>query len=362
MKRTRFRSSPVSDGLCPALTFYDTPPMGAQEVFPMASRLRRRKRSPWAVTLLLLLVLIALCYAVVRVYFRAPDQKPADDSVMIQRVNGPAVSETLSDEEAAALRSHYERKPGFYTILVSGADDENGGTDTNILVAVDTENGCVFGASIARDTKAQINGKHHKINFAYNAGGMELLAETVSGQLGIPVDYTVLVDLRAFQALVDAVNGVDFYIPIDMDYEDPYQNLSIHFSKGMRHLNGAEALKVVRCRNGYASQDIGRMQTQQDFLKAVAKKMLTPASLTRLDQFCKIFLEYVETDLNAGNLVWLGTQVIGMGADAIEFATLPGDWKSPYIYLNQEEVLAMVNQHLNPYTEDRTMEDLNILT
>ncbi len=327
----------------------------------MASRLRRRKRSPWLVTLLLLFILIGLCYAVVRVYFRAPDQKTGDVT-MIQRVNTPAVSEDLSNEEAEALRSHYERKPGFFTILVSGADDENGGTDTNILVAVDTENHYVFGASIARDTKSLINGKLHKINFAYNAGGMELLADTVSEQLGIPVDYTVLVDLKAFQALVDAVDGVDFYIPVDMHYEDPYQDLSIHFSKGMRHLNGAEALKVVRCRNGYASQDIGRMQTQQDFLKAVAKKMLTPASLTRLDQFCKIFLQYVETDLNAGNLVWLGTQVIGMGADSISFATLPGDWKSPYIYLNQEEVLTMVNQYLNPYTEDRTPEDLNILT
>jgi len=174
------------------------------------------------------------------------------------------------------------------------------------------------------------------------------------------VDYTVLVNLKAFQALVDAIDGVDFYIPINMDYEDPYQNLSIHFSKGMRHLTGAEALKVVRFREGYASQDIGRMQTQQDFLKAVAKKMLTPASLTKLDDFCKIFAQYVKTDLTVGNLAWLGSEVIGMGAESIQFSTLPGEWKSPYIYLDQEEVLALVNQYLNPYTEDRTAEDLNI--
>ena len=327
----------------------------------MASRLRRKKRSSWAVPLLLLFILIGLCYAVVRVYFRAPDQKDGG-SVMIQRVTTPAISEDLSDEEAEALRSHYERKPGFWTILVSGRDDDNGGTDTNILVAVDTENGYVFGASIARDTKALINGKNHKINFAYNAGGMETLADTVSDQLGIPVDYTVLVDLRAFQALVDAVGGVDFYIPVDMDYEDPYQNLSIHFSKGMRHLTGAEALKVVRFREGYASQDIGRMHTQQDFLKAVAKKLMTPESLLHLDDYCKIFVEYVETDLTVGNLAWMGAAVAGMGMENLEFATLPGDWKSPYIYLNGEEVLAMVNQYLNPYTEDRTAEDLNILT
>ena len=130
----------------------------------------------------------------------------------------------------------------------------------------------------------------------------------------------------------------------------------------MRHLTGAEALKVVRCREGYASQDIGRMHTQQEFLKAVAKKLMTPESLLRLDDYCKIFVDYVKTDLTVGNLAWMGGQVAAMGMDSIEFATLPGDWKSPYIYLNQEEVLAMVNEHLNPYVEDRTAEDLNILT
>ena len=161
---------------------------------------------------------------------------------------------------------------------------------------------------------------------------------------------------------MDAVGGVDFYIPVDMNYEDPYQNLSIHFSKGMRHLTGAEALKVVRCRSAYASQDIGRMQTQQDFLKAVAKKMLSPASLTKLDDYCNIFVEYVDTELTVGNLGWMGAQVAAMGMDNIEFATLPGEWHDPYIYLDQEEVLTMVNEHLNPYTEDRTPEDLNILT
>ncbi|MEY8386891.1 LCP family protein [Oscillospiraceae bacterium 38-13] len=330
----------------------------------MPSRVRRRKRKPWKVTLLLFLVLIALCYATARVYFRAPEQR-ADEPVIIQPVNSPAASGDVSDEEAEALRSHYERKPGFYTILVSGVDDGNGGSDTNILVAVDAENDYIYGVSIPRDTKAVINGKNRKINFAYNSGGMERMAETVSEQLGIPVDYTVLVRLKGFQALVDAIGGVDFYIPVDMYYDDPYQDLSIHFSKGMRHLNGAEALKVVRFRHnndgtGYGSEDIGRMQTQQDFLKTVAKQTLTVGNITKLDKFMKIFQQYVETDLNVGNLVWLGGEAIGMGAENIDFCTLPGEWKSPYIYLNQEEVLTLVNERLNPYVEDRTAEDLNI--
>ena len=68
-----------------------------------------------------------------------------------------------------------------------GVDDGNGGSDTNILVAVDAENGKIHGVSIPRDTKAVIAGKNRKINFAYNSGGASLLAETVGTQLGIPL-------------------------------------------------------------------------------------------------------------------------------------------------------------------------------
>lgn len=106
----------------------------------------------------------------------------------------------------------------------------------------------------------------------------------MSEQLGIPVDYTVSVNLKGFTALVDAIGGVDFDVPINMDYDDPIQNLSIHFKKGVQHLSGADALRVVRFRHnndgsGYGSEDLGRMATQQKFLKAVAKKMLSAGNI-----------------------------------------------------------------------------------
>ena len=227
----------------------------------MANKRRRRRRkrsSHLGRNLLFVFILFSAIAATVKIALQPPEQKVDEPSVAL-----PVDNPNLSQEEAEALRSHYERKPSFYTILVSGVDDGNGGSDTNILLAVDAANDYIYGVSIPRDTKASINGKNRKINFAYNSGGMKLLSETISHQLGIPVDYTVLVDLRGFEALVDAIGGVDFYIPVNMNYDDPYQNLSIHFSKGMRHLNGAEALKVVRFRHnndgtGYGSEDIGR--------------------------------------------------------------------------------------------------------
>lgn len=335
----------------------------------MSRRVRRRQRKQphtLQVFLIIVLVLLTACVLVKAFFLKAPEQKAAE--LPAQSAASDTDSQQSPEEQAAqeALRSHLERKGGFYTILVSGVDDDNGGSDTNILMAVDTVNGYVYGASIPRDSKAIIGGKAHKINYAYNKGGTELLASTVSEQLGIPVDYTVCVNLQGFTALVDAIGGVDFEVPINMDYDDPIQGLSIHFKKGMQHLSGADALRVVRFRHnndgtGYGSEDLGRMQTQQKFLKAVAKKMFSFENLiSNPRKYAEIFGQYVDTDLSVTDLAWFGMQVLGMGVDKIDFSTLPNEWKSPYIYLDPDETLALVNTYLNPYVEDRTAEDLNI--
>ena len=64
---------------------------------------------------------------------------------------------------------------------------------------------------------------------------------------------------------------------------------------------------------------------------------------------------HVKTDLEVGELAWLGQEAFTVGADNIDFSTLPGEWKSPYIYLNADEVLKIVNEHLNPYVENRVL-------
>ena len=329
----------------------------------MAKRTRRRRRS-WSRLLLLAVFVAAALYAGYFCLFRPPEI-PADSADETETL---AAQETVQeDPEEAAKAAHLERKPYFYTILLSGSDDGNGNSDTNILVAVDATNGYIHGVSIARDTKAVWGGKNHKINAAFGAGGAEKLAEVIGGQLGIPVDFTVSVDLQGFEALVNAIDGVDFNVPISMNYDDPYQDLHIHFNAGMQHLTGEEAMEVVRFRHnndgsGYGSEDIGRMQTQQAFLKAVAQQTLTPANLDKLDDLVKIFQEYVETDLTLGNLLWLGKEAISMGTENITFSTLPGEWNSSdyFVHLDPEATLEVVNQYLNPYVEDRTMEDLNI--
>ena len=333
----------------------------------MAKRTRRRRRS-WSRLLLLVVFVAAALYAGYFCLFRPPEV-PAE-TTRPDEAEEVSAEDTAQDAEVLAQAAHLERKPYFYTILVSGVDDHNGGSDTNILVAVDAENDYIYGVSIPRDTKAVINGKNHKINFAYNSGGTALLAETISQQLGIPVDFTVTVDLDGFAALVNAIGGVDFEVPISMNYDDPYQDLHIHFSAGMQHLSGAEALKVVRFRHnndGSGYTDTGRAEMHRQMLVALAKKVVSWNSIPKVTAFVELFQTYVKTDLSASDMLFFATQAMGVDfSSGITQGELTGRGdgvvgNSKWCYVFQpEDILPTLNEQLNPYTRDLTADDLDL--
>lgn len=273
---------------------------------------------------------------------------------------------------AQAALSARVRKERFHTILLGGLDDENGGSDTNILLAVDAKNGIINVLSLPRDTLLNVSWSVKKLNNAYHHGGFAQTMTEVSRLLGIPVDHYITVDLRAFVELVDAIDGVDFDVPVDMNYDDPAQNLHIHFSKGPQHLNGQQALEVVRWRQnndgtGYATADIGRIGTQQAFLRAAAQQTLRPSNWDKVGTMAEIVQKWVKTDLELANLIWLGEQALTVGSDNISFYTLPGDGAGyykggSYYVLEPDAVVELVNSCFNPYQEDLTLDDMYILT
>lgn len=329
---------------------------------------RKRKQSGSrgervVVTLLSLLFLTVAVVATVKYVVRAPE--PVTDSEDQQTQQDG----TAEDSDAIQTISNgRERKSKYcYNILLYGVDNDAGGSDTNMLMRFDAVNKTVDVVSLPRDTLMS-NG--HKLNSSYNNGGTEKLRSNIEDMLGVPVDFYVSVDLKGFIALIDQIGGVEFDVPEDMDYDDPYQDLHIHFKKGLQHLSGQQSMEVVRFRHnndntGYGGrQDLGRIGTQQAFLKTVAQKLM---KLENVPAMAETFLKYVKTDLTLGNLMWLANQALSMGGmDAISFATLPGDgagwYKGMSVYaLDPEQVLEMTNSMLNPYATDITADDQNIL-
>ena len=243
------------------------------------------------------------------------------------------------------------RRPGVYTCLLLGVADK-GGSDTIMLGVFDTERKTASLTSIPRDTVASYNGSNIKINAAYSYGGAEGVRRCVQEMLAVPVDYYVTVNFRAFQDIVNEIGGVYFDVPPGMDYDDPTQNLHIHLAPGYQKLYGEDALKLVRCRSAYASQDIGRAATQRAFLAALVKQTITLSNVTKVTSLINILNTYVKSDMSLSNMVYFGTQAIGMDLDtALASAVLSTNWVSPYIVPGEDEVLALVNS-LGIYEEE----------
>ena len=232
-------------------------------------------------------------------------------------------------------------KPGKpFNVLILGVDigtvgSKNGPkrSDTMIIVHYDPNSSEMSMVSIPRDTKVTINGSVEKINAANAYGGTELAVKTVEDLLDIDINYFVEINYEGFRKIIDAMGGIDVVIPYNMNYDDPAQNLHIHFTKGQSvHLNGQKAEEFVRWRknnngSGYAEGDLGRIQTQQDFMIKVIEKLKSPSTVLKLPYIMKILPEYVDTNMEPMTMLGLSKDLPKINASSIQKYTLQGDPK-----------------------------------
>ena len=323
---------------------------------------------------------------------RAPELPNKGDG---QKNNGTEQTEEIDYGDGVRPRADGERKSkDFYTVLVLGRDTGGGGnTDTMLLASYDVTNQKATVMSIPRDTMVNVPWDVKKINSVYNFygggdKGIQALYKEISQLVGFEPDYQVVVEWEAVGKIVEAIGGVYFDVPYTMDYHDPYQDLVIEQEKGYRLLSGDDAMQVIRWRKNDKNSpygnpgigDSGRMQIQQDFLKAVLKQLLQLKNVTNIGKIAKVFQENVETDLSFENILWFGKQAVfgGLSVDDVTFTTMP--WYGVYVYSrsisaeygkpmkldyvapNATKLLDLVNNGLSPFVEKFSMSDLDIMS
>ena len=318
-------------------------------------------------TLVVISALVVALFIAYKIAVRPPDFSQMSNS----STSVDASAANLADEPGGGtvMVGDKTRKEQCYTFLLAASDDGNGNADTIMVMTYDVPNHKVGVVSIPRDTLIHRSSGMPKINAAY-AKGIENLQAVVSDLVGYPIDYYVCVNIKGFQAIVDAVGGVDFYVPCNMSYDDPTQDLTIHFKEGMTHLDGREAMEVARFRknnDGSGYSDIGRTETQQKLLQTVAKKVMSYSSITKMSKFLNIFSSYVDTDLSPSNMTYFATKGMSLSlSEDVSTATLPGDGNTTYrgynycYELSPDESLQILNQMVNPFTTDLTLDDTDI--
>jgi LCP family protein required for cell wall assembly len=179
-------------------------------------------------------------------------------------------------------------------------------SDTIMAAGLDFPTKTVKIISIPRDMEATIHGRDDKINGAFAAGG-EAYADTVIGAwLGLPknerstyFDRYIVLKINATKELVDALGGIDVPVTEQMDYDDNWGHLHIHFKPGMTHMNGDQAVSYSRFRHD-ACSDPCRIKRQQQILQLTVAKLKSDKfnDLAHIGALIGVINRNVTTDLS----------------------------------------------------------------
>ena len=247
-------------------------------------------------------------------------------------------------------------------------------TDTIMVCSYNPKTQRASILSIPRDTYVGKNKNsvkaNDKLNTVYSKSGIDTCMEKVEQITGIELDYYAVVNTKALIKIVDIIGGVNFDVPIKMDYDDPTQNLHIHLKKGMQKIDGEKAEQLLRFRhnnNGstysqeYGDNDYGRMKTQREFIKETMKQTLQLKNITKAKKINSAVFENVNTNVEEGLIKQYLPYAIEFNTDSILMEQLPGEstkYNDVWVYeYNKKETTSLVKEIQNHLDNIEEKED-----
>ena len=236
--------------------------------------------------------------------------------------------------------------PAVMNLLAIGSDARAknylyGLADIMRLVHVDFVNARVTILEVPRDLWVEIPGisdhydiTHGKLNQAYLYGnkglgyydgpgeGPGLLARTLNLNFGVRPDHYIAVNMKTFEAIVDAVDGIDVYLPYDVSVKSPSNPKGFEVKAGQHHFDGETALWVARIRQ-YST--FSRAENQNIVMCALRKKLLSPALMPAIPELVNTFQRYVQTDLSPEQINELACLANQMSGRDVVFASFPSE-------------------------------------
>ena len=343
----------------------------SDDIISREERERGRRRWPrrLAVTFGILAVVIIGAFAWYRNWARAPETGQGG----LNDYGTPVPEET--GVAAVAPENAANHRDGVYTFLISGIDVVGYHNDTNLVGMFDTVAGKLNIVSLPRDMLVNVNLNIKKINQPYAAAknnsqdATQALLDTVADVLGYQVDMYAFVNIEAAADIVDAIGGVNFNIPFDMDWDAPDQDLYIHIKAGPQTLNGENFVNAMRFRmsndgsHSYAGGDIERIEFQQQLLMALAQQLLQIGNVLNIGEIYSAVMDNTETNVSLGNIAYL----LELSSDDITFQTIPNRMDGMINGLNYvmpiiDEWLVMLNDYLNPFDQEITESNINMIS
>ncbi|MCA9858912.1 MAG: LCP family protein [Thermomicrobiales bacterium] len=225
------------------------------------------------------------------------------------------------------------------TILAAGLDsrepDQPENADVFIIARVDVPKATVRAVSVPRDLYVNIPGfGYDKITRTYDFGskannsefkyGAQTMIETVAENFGITADAVVATTFTGFEAMIEAVGGIEVENPYDLyDAEFPtpdYGIKEIFFPAGTIHLDGFDALDYVRTR--HQDSDDGRVMRQRLVLLSMLQKVTSDEYRDLLPGLVEEHRKTIRNNLGQSRRLALALAAPSFKAESISFADL----------------------------------------
>ena len=273
---------------------------------------------------------------------------------------------------------------GEFQVLLMGVSTDQAGvslTDTIMIASYNPNSQRAVLVSVPRDSFTGTNVKRakasDKINAIYNlTKDPTETVEAVNELTGLDLKYYAIVQTEALIELVDALGPIEYNVPIDMDYDDPTQDLHIHLDAGVQQIDGEKAEQLLRFRKNndnttfpsdYGDNDIGRMRNQREFLTAVVQQTAKIGNITKLGSILDIASRNLITNVDFNTLKDYLPYAVEFSTDNLLTESLPGEVPDlsktngvRIFVVDEEETEQMIKELFFP--EELTSQDGNTIS
>ncbi len=259
----------------------------------------------------------------------------------------PTTATHLANSVLDDLVKEYTPHQNPVNILFMVSDKHSGLTDTIMVVNYNPNTSKINVISIPRDTKSNLKRNYyHRINAAFSFGGGEHAVDRISSMLGVNINYYVKINISTIKEIVDLLGGVDYDVPVDMDYDDGKQDLHIHLKKGLQHLDGDKVEQLLRFRKPkygrytsellkhYDGSDLKRIDTQHNFLRELIKQKTDIKYILKVKTVLDTLYKQVDTSVNLNVILKLILNIDKVKMNNMETFRLLGqsDRGGDYVY------------------------------
>lgn len=248
-----------------------------------------------------------------------------------------------------------DTEQSYVNVLLMGLDKDEIRSDVMMVAQLNMINNSVNILQIPRDTYIKNKRSDKKINSAYGAGGAEKSIAEVNTIVDLEIDKYAVVTTSGFRDVIDIIGGVYYDVPQDMNYDDDYQDLHIHLEKGYQLLDGDKAEQYVRCRNIYASGDLGRIEAQSGFIKAAMEQIIQRCSGDSdvdVEKLLTALGDMVDTNFTLTEMLKYAPYILNINMDNVNIMMLEGEASyrngASYFFADEEKVERQIQEYFTP--------------